>query len=117
MDYRFDCIVDYYFDQGILLLKVNYVCGDNQVHTLEVPFLILKKDAPLELARYIQQHVIEMKRGGRYNTWSKKAIYNHHHAVRRIYCQYNINISPNNHAELLRMLKQLFLNLQTLEMK
>ena len=92
VDYRFDHIVDYRFEQGILLLKVNYVCDDNQVHTLEVPFLILKKDVPLELAKYIRQHVIEMKRGGRYNTWAKKTVTNHQRIVRRLYRQYNINI-------------------------
>ena len=92
VDYKFDRIVDYRFEKGILLLKVNYVCDDNQIHTLEVPFSILKKDIPLELAKYIQQHVIEMRRGGRYNTWAKKTISNHHRIVRRLYRQYNINI-------------------------
>ena len=68
------------------------MCDDNQMHTLEVPFSILKKDVPLELAKYIRQHVVEMRRGGRYNTWAKKVITNHHHVVRRLYRQYNINI-------------------------
>ena len=91
-DYRFDRIVDYRFEHGVLLLKANYVCDDNQIHTLEVPFSILKKDVPLELAKYIREHVVEMRRGGRYNTWAKKVITNHHRVVRRLYRQYNINI-------------------------
>ena len=53
VDYRFARIVNYCFEHGILLLKVNYVCNDNQIHTLEIPFSILKKDVPLELAKYI----------------------------------------------------------------
>ena len=64
VDYRFSKIVDHRFEHGIFLLKANYICDDNQMHTLEVPFTILKKDVPLELAKYIRQSVVEMKRGG-----------------------------------------------------
>ena len=62
------------------------------MHTLEVPYTILKKDVPLELAKYIRQSVVEMKRGGRYNTWAKNVIKNHQRVIRRLYRQYNINI-------------------------
>ena len=37
----------------------------------EVPFSMLKKDRPIETAQYIGREVVEKKRGGKYETWSK----------------------------------------------
>jgi hypothetical protein len=53
MDYKFDCIVDYEFQNGILLLKTKYSDEGIGEHILTIPFPILKQDVPLELARFI----------------------------------------------------------------
>ena len=90
-DYRFDRKVDHFFKKGALILKVNYIDDDELPTTMEVAFSILKKDVPLELAKYIHNKVIEARRGGRYNIWSKTVIKSHNRTIRRMYRQYNVN--------------------------
>ena len=72
-------------------MKVNYFDDDNQTTTMEIAFLILKKDVSLELAKYITNNVIEDRRGGRYNSWAKMMIKKHNRTVRRLYRHYNVN--------------------------
>ncbi|MGH3053473.1 MAG: hypothetical protein ACRDL7_00670, partial [Gaiellaceae bacterium] len=50
--YEFDKIVDHKFDDGVLKLRVQYRGEDND-HFTDVPFDILSKDNPFELAKYI----------------------------------------------------------------
>ena len=66
-DYHFYRIADQYFKEGILTLKIIYLDKNEFESTVEVPFSILKKDILIELARYIQEKVIEPRRGGYYN--------------------------------------------------
>lgn len=89
-NYQFDCIVDHYFKDGILYLKVKYY-DDNLVEdtVLEIPFSILKKDVPVELAKYIRSKVLEHKRNGHYNTWAKTTLKAHNRTVRRLHRYYN----------------------------
>ena len=94
-DYKFERIVDYRFEKGILLLKSNYFDDDGQITTLEIPFSILKKDVPLELAKFIKNNVVEERRNGRYNSWAKKTITNHTRNICRLYRLHNINIFQN----------------------
>ena len=84
--------MDHYFYKGVLTLKVNYLTIDDQQTTLEIPFGILRKDVPLELAKYIQENVVDEKRGGYYNTWSKNTIKAHGRCIRRLYRSYNVEI-------------------------
>jgi hypothetical protein len=71
VNYKFDCILDYEFKDGVLLLEARYLDDDIGEHTLTVPFPILKRDVPLEVAHFIRDNVVEDNRGGYYNTWAK----------------------------------------------
>ena len=75
-----------------LILKVNYISDDQEIHTLEILFQILKKDEPLELAKYIQEKVLDEKRKGKYNIWASTTIKSHNRCVRRLYKSYNVQI-------------------------
>ena len=89
-NYEFERIIDHKLTAPGLMLTVKHT-GDTEEETLQVPFLVLKKDVPLELARYIRDKVVEDSRRGHYNTWAKKVIKNHGRTVRRIRRYYNIN--------------------------
>ena len=70
-----------------MFFKVRYVGGtvvkDN---IIEVPFIILKKDVHIELARYVDNYIIEAsRRKVVYNAWSTKVIKGHTRAVKRLY--------------------------------
>ena len=51
--YDFEIIIDHYFNEGVLILKVKYSGEGDDSKVFDVPFPTLKKDVPLELARYI----------------------------------------------------------------
>jgi hypothetical protein len=53
VNYKFDCILDYEFQDGILVLKARYYNDDIGEHDLAVPFPILKRDVSLKSARFI----------------------------------------------------------------
>lgn len=84
-DYEFHSIVDHQFDKGVLVLSVEYTAELIDDFVLKVPFGVLKKDVPVELAKYIRNHVIESKRQGRYNLWAKSMLKSHTRYVRRLY--------------------------------
>ena len=86
-DYEFHSIKGHEWVAGVLVLKVELTSG----HNIEVPFLLLKKDWPLELARYIRNNVVEQKRGGTYELWSKKIIQSANRTVRRMRHYHNID--------------------------
>jgi hypothetical protein len=80
--YSFHRIVSHNFKDGILLFTVRYTNdGELGEHILEVPFSILKGDEPLAVARYIRDHVLEPKRHGFYNQWSKCTLKNHSRCI------------------------------------
>jgi hypothetical protein len=85
VNYKFDCILDYSFKEGVLLLKARYLDDDIGEHPLTVPFPILKWDVPLEVAHFIRDNVVEDKRGGYYNTWAKHTLKAHARGVWRLY--------------------------------
>jgi hypothetical protein len=74
-----------------LVLKVRYYDDDISEHDLAVPFPILKRDVPLELARFIGDKVVEDRRGGHYNLWAKSTLKAHARGVRRLYHSYNVD--------------------------
>ena len=84
-DHNFHRIVDHYFKQGSLIIKAIYSDNNEVEYTVEVPFSIIKKDVPLEVARYINQNVVENRRGGKYNTWSKSVLKTHNRSIRRLH--------------------------------
>jgi hypothetical protein len=88
---KFDRILDYVFQDGVLVLKAQYYDDDIGEHDLAVPFPILKQDVPLELACFIWDKVIEDRRGGHYNMWAKSTLKAHARGVRRLSRSYNIN--------------------------
>eukprot|EP00957_Ditylum_brightwellii_P017503 1318859-Ditylum_brightwellii.AAC.1 len=69
-DYELDIIVDHHFKDSILILKAMYQSKlSDSKNVWEMLFNTLKKDAPLEVARYIQNYVTEASRqDGYYNT-------------------------------------------------
>ena len=90
-DYNFERIVDHYFEKGSLHIKANYTTSDESIKTLDIPFSVLKRDIPYELAKYIREKVVETKRGGRYTTWARKMILNYNRSIKRLYKQYRIS--------------------------
>eukprot|EP00980_Cylindrotheca_fusiformis_P010182 scaffold2267_cov92-Cylindrotheca_fusiformis.AAC.1 len=91
-DDRFDKIVDHKFTNGSLVMIARYIGESDTEQLLEVPFESLKKDVPLECAKYIQRYVLDTsnKRGlGTYTTWAKKVLTQHSRAVRRLHRAYN----------------------------
>ena len=103
INYKFDRILDYEFHEGVLVLKTRYRDDDIGEHDLAVHIPILKRDVPVEVARFIRDKVIEDKRGGYYNTWAKSTLKAHSRGVRRLYHAYRIdsNVSsvPNKASE------------------
>jgi len=86
-DYEFRRIVSHRWDSGILMFTVELMSGK----TFEAPFSIIKKDRPVELARYIKNNVIETSRGGKYNSWSKKILVRAQRIIRRLKRTHNIS--------------------------
>ncbi|MGH7955315.1 MAG: reverse transcriptase domain-containing protein, partial [Gloeomargaritales cyanobacterium] len=81
--YEFDRIVDHKFDDGILKLRVQYKGEDNE-HYSDIPFDLLKKDVPFQLAKYIREKVMEPTRDGRYIRWAKGILNEHIRTIRRL---------------------------------
>ena len=80
-------IVDRYFNNVVILLKGGYV-GDTlgKDNIIEVPFIILKKDLPIELVRYVNNCVVEASRQKvLYNSWSTKVLKGQTRAVKNLY--------------------------------
>ena len=60
-NYKFERIVNHKLTASGLMLTVKYA-GDTEEGTLQVPFLVLKKDLPLELAGHIRDKAVEDSR-------------------------------------------------------
>jgi len=82
-NYEFERIIDHKLTASGLMLTVKHA-GDTEEETLQVPFLVLKKDAPLKLAQCIRDKVVEDSRRGHYNAWAKKVIKNHGRTIQPI---------------------------------
>ena len=87
----FNSILDHKFKNGILIFKTRYV-GDIDEAIVEIPFGILKKDEPVIVPRYIKEHVVEDKRQGHYNTWSKKTLKYHTRTIRRLHRLFEMDL-------------------------
>ena len=86
-DFEFSHIQGYKWDQGLLVFDVMLESRNN----FEVPFQLLKKDRPLETAKYILKEVIEPKRGGKYSIWSRKILKKATRTIRRMSRYHNID--------------------------
>eukprot|EP00957_Ditylum_brightwellii_P184695 14067268-Ditylum_brightwellii.AAC.1 len=87
-DYELDVIVDHHFKDGILIFKARYYSESNGSKDVwEAPFNALKKDTPLKVARYIQNHVTETSRqNGYYTMWARNTLKQATRSVKRMRC-------------------------------
>eukprot|EP00957_Ditylum_brightwellii_P190506 14501124-Ditylum_brightwellii.AAC.1 len=67
-DSQLDIIVDHSFCNGILILKARYYSKSTETKDVwETPFNIIKKDSPIEMAKYILNNVVDtLKQNGYY---------------------------------------------------
>ena len=84
-DFEFHHIRSHKWEDGILVFDVELCSGKNY----DVPFNLIKKDRPIETAKYIRNNVVENKRGGIYEQWAKKIIKNSVRTIRRLHRCYN----------------------------
>ena len=105
---EFNKILDHKFDNGILMFKVRYT-GDVDETDVDLPFSILKKDQPMDTARYISNHVLDDKRNGRYNSWAKNRMKKHARTIRKLYRIHGINskIRKNDDQYLKSVIKRM----------
>ena len=85
-DYEFRNVVEHRWDAGLLLFTVELESGQ----TFEIPFAIIEKDRPVELAKYIKTNIVETKRGGKYNTWENKVLVRSQRTIKRLRRVHNI---------------------------
>ena len=86
-DYEFDKFIGYRWNNGRLVLKVQLDSGK----TYDSDFGEVKRDRPIELARYIRNEVVESKRGGFYETWAQNALKSANRTIRRMAQYHNID--------------------------
>ena len=81
-----ESIVDYYFKDGIFLLKARYIgmtLGEDNI--MKVTFEDLNKDVPFEIVRYIRNYVVDSSRiKGPFNAWAVKVLKSHTRDIRRL---------------------------------
>ena len=63
----FEKFTGYHWDNGTLILEITLLSGKQ----FDAPFTLIKKDRPVELAKFIEKEVVEPKRGGYYEKWAK----------------------------------------------
>ena len=81
----FDKFSGYHWDDGNLILKITLQSGKQ----FEASFTLIKKDRPIELAKYIRKEVVETKRGGYYEKWAKGILKHSDRTIRRMHQYYN----------------------------
>ena len=86
-DYEFEKIINHKWEDGVLIFEVELTSGK----TYEAPFALIKKDRPLEVAKYIRREVIEKRRGGKYEEWAKGIINHANRTIQRISRYHNID--------------------------
>ena len=92
-EYGFERIIDYYFKEGILMFKVRYN-GELADKTWDIPFNMLRRDAPYETAKYIKTQVAEIDRRGTFATCANNTIRIMHTRTRHLQ---NISSIPWSH--------------------
>ena len=83
-DMEFHSFVGYEWDNGVLILEIMLQSGK----TYKAPFTLIKKDRPIELARYIRKEVVETRRGGWYKKWAKSVLKDANRTIRRLHRMY-----------------------------
>ena len=83
----FDKFTGHHWDNGNLIIEVTLQSGK----TFMAPFTLIKKDHPIELAKFIRKEVVEPKRGGYYETWAKGILKQSERTIRRMHRYYNTN--------------------------
>ena len=86
-DYEFNHIQGYKWERGLLIFDVVLTSGKN----FEVPFHMLKKDRPIETAKYILKEVVEQKRGRKHSVWARNVIKKASRTVGRLSRYHNID--------------------------
>ena len=86
-DYEFNVILSHKWTDGILVFNVELQSGK----TVDIPFHLMKKDRPMETARYINIHVIEESRHGMHTSWAKKILKQANRSIRRMSYHYNVD--------------------------
>ena len=71
----------------MLILTIELESGKS----FDLPFPFIKKDRPIELAKYIKDNVVESTRGGKYNTWAKKNLVRAQRIIKRMKNAHNIS--------------------------
>jgi hypothetical protein len=94
-DYEFEKIVDHKWKDGILILTARFQGATDEENIMEVPFQVLKKDVPLECAKYIKNYVIDSstRRSGRHTSWANTVLKQHSRTIRRLARVYNVGAS------------------------
>ena len=86
-DNEFHHIKGHKWVDGSLILDVELYSGK----FFDIPFNIIKKDRPIETAKYIKNNVVESRRGGIHNEWAKKIIAKSNRTIRRLSRYHNID--------------------------
>jgi hypothetical protein len=92
-DYQLDVIVDHSFRDGMLILKARYYSNSTETKDVwETPFNIIKKDAPIEVAKYISNNVVETsRRNGYYGNWARNTLKHASRSIKRLHRLYNVH--------------------------
>merc|ERR1712069_87161 len=84
-DCTFRKILNHSWNNGVLMLKAQYVDPVKGNFEMDMPLKKLKKDEPLACAKYIHEHIAENRGGHRpLNEWASQTIKLHSSMVRRI---------------------------------
>ncbi|MCC7779031.1 hypothetical protein, partial [Klebsiella pneumoniae] len=71
-DYEFAKILDHEWKDGILHFQIRYLDQNQEEIVCEHPFEVIKKDIPLEIAKFIRNYVVDSSRKGYLTTWATK---------------------------------------------
>lgn len=82
---EFYSLTDCEWENGTLILEILLESGKS----FKAPFSLIKKDRPVELARFIHNNVVETKGGGWYDKWAKNVLKDANRTLRRLhrYCR------------------------------
>jgi len=86
-DFEFDQILAHHWDEGNLILTIQLMSGQQY----NAPFSLIKKDRPIELAKYIRREVVEKRRGGWYENWAKGILKQSSRTLRRMHRYHRTN--------------------------
>jgi hypothetical protein len=112
-DHEFEKIVDHKWKDGVLILTARFQGATDEGNIMEVPFPVMKKDVPLECAKYIKNYVIDSSTRGSdiHTTWANTFLKQHCRTICRLHRDYNIGASSrydrNRRAKINRHTAQL----------